>query len=114
MELLLHITWYHNSLLKQKISPDDHNLSGVIKIILEVIAPKILTNMIALDMKINYDNALVVFYYCKVHLYGEQQEVDEILEVFKLELREEEHNRLYRRRGQSLDVPEITKNSFRE
>lgn len=47
IELLLHITWYHNHQLKRKITSEDLALSGIMKIILEVIVPEILTHMIS-------------------------------------------------------------------
>lgn len=71
IELLPHITWYHNHQLKRKITLEDLALSGIMKIILEVIVPEILTHMISLNLKIDYDNALIILYDSKARLYGD-------------------------------------------
>lgn len=82
IELLPHITWYHNYQVKRKITSEDLALSGIMKIILEVIVPEILTHMISLNLKIDYDDALIILYDSKARLYGEQLDVDEILLLF--------------------------------
>lgn len=82
MELLPHITWYHDLHLKRKLTRDDLEASGITKLILEVIAPEILTHMISLDMKIDYDDALIILNDPKARLYGEQLDTEEILALF--------------------------------
>lgn len=81
MELLPHIMFYHTAYMKKRFMQQDINTSGLTQLILEVIAPEILVHMISLDMKIDYDDALTILYDSKARLYGEQLDVEEILEL---------------------------------